>query len=86
MSEHIHVYRTAEQRVAMVAEAVVDSDQYRPAMAGEPLVPVLWDDAECEECGDTTAGWRLIIPANLNRVTRAMKAGCDGLCSCGCHS
>jgi hypothetical protein len=87
---HDHVFQIVEQRVAMVARDVADNreGQYRPALAGEPVVPVLWDDAECVEdgCSETTIGWRPVRLEDLNRVERAMQYGCDGLCGCRCHS
>lgn len=85
-----HAYQVVEQRIAMVARSVADDrdGQYRPAMAGEPLVPVLWEDMACidEGCDETMTGWRTIRSEDMYRVERAMNSGCDGVCGCHCHA
>lgn len=80
------VYVVREQRVGVVAAAVAAdySEPFRLAHEGEPSIPVLFDDAECQEHGERSLTWRRVDPDHIADVERALARGCDGLCRCNC--
>jgi hypothetical protein len=84
-ADHEHLFRSTGSHIATVPVGIIDGDYYRPALPGEAMVPVIWDEARCEDCPETTFGWRLIRVEDIDRVQAALDNGCDGACRCRCH-